>query len=104
LWVPRAQTTRIRCSSAQIAKPPTGAFLLELIGAGPAGKRLLARATLDSIGTAPGPGKFVRIGPGLDHRFTYSIIDNIGPLKLTEVAARLTDPNNLRTELSVSVA
>jgi hypothetical protein len=91
-------------SSAPIAKPPTGAFLLELIGAGPAGKRLLARATLDSIGTAPGAGKFVRIGPGPDHRFTYSIIDNIGPLKLTEVAARLTDPNNLRTELSVSVA
>jgi hypothetical protein len=91
-------------SSAPTGKPPTGAFLLELIGAGPAGKRLLARATLDSIGTAPGTGKFVRSGPGPDHRFTYSIILNIGPLRLTVVAARLTDPNNLRTELSVSVS
>ena len=90
-------------SSAPIAKPPTGAFLLELIGDGPAGERLLARATLDSIGTAPGIGKFVRSGPGPDHRFTYSILRNIGPLQLTTVAARLTDPNNLRTELSVSV-
>jgi hypothetical protein len=46
----------------------------------------------------------VRSGPGPDHRFTYSIILNIGPLRLTVVAARLTDPNNLRTELSVSVS
>jgi hypothetical protein len=59
---------------------------------------------LDSIGTAPGTGKFVRSGPGPDHRFTYSIILNIGPLRLTVVAARLTDPNNLRTELSASVS
>jgi hypothetical protein len=63
-----------------------------------------SRATLDSIGSAPGTGKFVRSGPGPDHRFTYSIILNIGPLRLTVVAARLTDPNNLRTELSVSVS
>jgi len=90
-------------SSAPITKPPTGVFLLELIGVGATGKRLLARAALDSIGTSSGVGKFVRSGPGPDHRFTYSIILNIGVLQLSDVIARLTDPNNLRTELSVSV-
>jgi hypothetical protein len=90
-------------SSAPITKPPTGAFILELIGVGPAGDRLVARAALDTIGTSPGFGKFVRSGPGSDQRFTYSIILNVGLFELNDVVARLTDPNNLRAELSVSV-
>jgi hypothetical protein len=90
-------------SLAPIVKPPTGVFLLELIGVGPASKRLLARASLDTIGTVPVAGKFIRSGPAADRRFTYSIALNIASGSVTAVAVRLTDPNNLRTELTASV-
>ena len=90
-------------SSAPITKPPTGVFLLELLGVGPTTKRVLARASLDTIGTTPANGKFVRSGPAGDHRFTYSIILPLGAVKLSSVTARLTDPNNLSTSLTVSV-
>jgi len=90
-------------SSAPITKPPTGVFLLELLGVGPITRKVLARASLDTIGTTPVNGKFVRTGPASDHRFTYSIVLNLGAVKLTSVSARLTDPNNLSTTLTVSV-
>jgi hypothetical protein len=90
-------------SSAPIRQPPHGAFVLELTAAGPGGRRLLARATLDAIGTAPGLNKFVRSGPAADRRFTYSYLANVIASSIDSVLVRLTDPNNMSSELTADL-
>jgi hypothetical protein len=103
LTIPGARLQVAVRSSAPVTKPPHGAFVLELIAAGPAGKKLLARAALDAIGTAPGMNKFVRSGPAPDHRFTYSYVTTVLPGSVKTVLARLTDPNNLSTQLTANI-
>jgi hypothetical protein len=105
--IPGFPASRLRVSvrsSAPITNPPHGAFVLELIATGPGGTRLLARAALDAIGTTAGLNKFVRSGPAADHRFTYTFRSRVVADSIDSVLVRLTDPNNLSTELAADVS
>ncbi len=90
-------------SSAPIVKQSVGVFMLELIGIGHGGKRLLVRASLDSIATVPVSGRFVRSATATEHRFTYATALKIPAGSITAVLMRLTDPNRQRTELNANV-
>lgn len=90
-------------SSAPIKPMDKGAYVLEFIGTGPGVRTVLARSELNTIQTAPQTGQLFRSGPGPDRRFTYSLVLTSLPSSVNSVTARLTDPDGLKTELSVSL-
>jgi hypothetical protein len=96
-----AQCSASRCERGADRRAARGVFLLELIDpiGGLGGTRLLLRAP--AWIPCSGPGRFVRSATAVNHRFTCSITVNI-PSGITAVTMRLTDPNNLWTELTAS--